>query len=100
MVCDWLLRPLIPSVATEKLEGTTREPGIGEMVLIAGASEQCEPNTRPAFERGASKWNNGLGNGDEGADGNSYDNNNAGISSKTGAAVGAVAAGVKLRGSH
>lgn len=50
-----------------------RKLDIEEMVLVAGA----EGNLPPADWRSQSKCNNGLGNGDQGAPGGSFPNNNA-----------------------
>jgi hypothetical protein len=51
-----------------------RKLNVEEMSLVAGGT--CSKET-PASKNSASKCNNGLGNGDQGAPGNSYSNNQA-----------------------
>ena len=48
---------------------------VEELSLVAGAAP--EGGTTPAFEKTRSSKNNGLGNGNQGAPGGSYPNNNA-----------------------
>jgi hypothetical protein len=55
------------------METMMRTLKIEELELVAGASAPCTP----AFENSQSKQNNGVGNGDQTAPGNSFDNNGA-----------------------